>query len=170
VTDRHELGLDDDEHVFAEVTVQYPRHFDRELDPRIAARTSADLGAPDLGGTLFGHRQLRMPKSGIGRYRAWQQHADEVGFPVGGMAMRLGVTERRLIVWTATFVLSHAKHFAGDVPLRRVVQASVSRSMGGGRLHLVLDGSALVTLDTMTPAKARRFAHELLAARDRLRA
>jgi hypothetical protein len=170
MTDRHDLGLEADETVLAELTVQYARHFDRDLDPRVAGSSHAPEPDPGPMPSVFGRGIVRLPRSGIGRYKSWAGHADAIGFPVGGMAMRLGVTERRLIVWTATFVLSHAKHYVGDVPLKRIVQASVTRTMGGGRLHLVLDGEALLTLETMTPGRARHFATELLAARDRLRA
>ncbi len=167
------LGLEPGESILAQLNASYAGRFERELNLPGSDRrptptpTSATMGSILRGGSMGGMSAMHRPRmTGVGRYLQWQHHAASVGFPVAGMAMLLGVSERRLLVYRATFVRGRPKQLAGSLPLRRVVQAAASRRAVSSRVLFVLDGGGIVTLETMSYRRGRRFVDTLLTTRD----
>lgn len=103
--------------------------------------------------------------SAIGAYRRWASDADNAGFPVGGMAMILGVTEHELVVFTSRFFRSRPKRPAGMIPLREIAQMTAMRSLVSGRVVVLLANGSIVELETSRVARARRFVDTVLAQR-----
>ena len=107
--------------------------------------------------------------SGIGAYRRWCDHADTVGFPVGGMTSVLVLADDDLEVHTSTFVRSRPKQRAGSVPLDRIAEFRTAGGVFHTNLVLLLDDGAILEFETALRGRARRFIAAVLARRDSLR-
>jgi hypothetical protein len=161
-----DLGLEPDESVLAELAASFPKRFDRGAALPGAPPLPDTMRSPGAMGGLSRGVLGETRMTSVGRYKRWQQHADSVGFPVAGMAMRLGITQRRLLVWHPTFFRGRPQFLAGSVPLDRIIQASAARAVTSARVYLLFKDGSLVTLETMFLGRARRFVDQLLAARD----
>ncbi len=152
----------DPDRVLARLTVSYARRFERELVLPGAGRGAPEPMPRGLGGLFGGGRRTSV--SGIGRYLRWRQHADSVGFPTAGMAMTLEVTPDELVVHRASFVRGRPLARAGGVPLDRIAQVSVTRSLTTARIIFVFQEATLVTVESMSVRRARRFVDVLREA------
>ncbi len=103
--------------------------------------------------------------SAIGAYRRWADDAEAAGFPVGGMAMILGLTEHDLVIFSSKFFRSRPKFRAGAIPLGDIAQMTAVRSLVSGRLVVLLTNGAIIELETSRVARARRFVGDVLAQR-----
>jgi hypothetical protein len=155
---------------------------DREVDqePLLAAlpvtfakRRTVDAGTFGLPPQSHETQPLRLSRgptlSSIGAYRRWSNAATSAGFPVGGMAMVLGLTEHHLVVFSSHFFRSRPKRRAGQVPLTEIAQMNAMRGVLTGRLVILLNDGSIVELETTRVGRARRFVAALLEQRDRKR-
>src|SRR4051794_8904805 len=97
------------------------------LPVSFARRRTVDAGSfgPPRGttDTAAALRLGRRPSfSGIGAYRRWSADAESAGFPVGGMAMLLGLSATELVVFPPRFFRARPKRRVGAVPLREIAQ------------------------------------------------
>ena len=104
--------------------------------------------------------------STIGAYRKWCNHADSVGFPVGGMQMVLGVDATHLHVFTSTFLLGRAKRLAGSVPLSSIAQFTVVRGLTKSRIALLYSDGAFIEFEAFSRRGARKLVEAAIAHRD----
>lgn len=158
-------ALAPDETVLAALHVTYSNHAMGHVDAlrAVPSRTGSEL--PSFG-RMFGSSARRRRVTGIGRYLQWQESARAAGFPVAGMAMHLQVTERRMRVFSASFVRGRPRRYAGSLPLRHVAQITVRRALFGTQLILLLHDGQMVSVEANSHRKARDFADSLTSARD----
>jgi hypothetical protein len=140
------------------------------LPVTFARRRTVDAGAFGATPTPANNRAVlrstfRPSLSGIGAYRRWSDHAESAGFPVGGMAMLLGLTDDELVVYTPTFVRSRPKRRAGAIRLTDIAQMTAMRSLLSGRVVLLFADGGIVELETMRVGRARRFVAAVMARR-----
>jgi hypothetical protein len=140
------------------------------LPVTFAKRRTVDagtFGGPPAGSTTTAPMRLnRGPSlSAIGSYRKWSSDAQSAGFPVGGMAMVLGLTQHHLAVYSSKFLRSRPKNCAGVVPLSDIVQMTAVRSLLSSRVVVLLINGSIVELETMRMARARRFVKQVLEQR-----
>jgi hypothetical protein len=130
---------------------------------------AGNFGGPPAGTTTATPMRLsRGPSlSAIGAYRKWSSDAQLAGFPVGGMAMVLGLTEHHLAVYSSKFLRSRPKNRAGMVPLSDIVQMTAVRSLLSSRVVVLLTNGSIVELETMRMGRARRFVAQVLEQRAR---
>src|SRR5207244_1065290 len=100
--------------------------------------------------------------------RRWSADAESAGFPVAGMAMILGLTPHDLVVFSSQFLRSRPKRRAGAVPLLDIVQMTAMRSVITARVVVLLRDGAIIELESMRVARARRFVAAVLEQRDKL--
>ena len=144
----------------ATVSVSFARRFTTAIDlyahspeaQRAAQRSATPRSAMQM---LRGTRNHSF--SNIGAYRKWCNHADAVGFPVGGMQMVLGVDAKHLYVFTTTFVRGRPKAIAGSIALRSLAQITFVSGIAKSRIVLLYADGALIELETMSRAKAKAF-------------
>ena len=107
----------------ARVSVSFARRFTETVHSHSARQPQPLGGRPSSLAILRGDRSRSF--STIGAYRKWCNHADSVGFPVGGMQMVLGVDATHLHVFTSTFVLGRVLGWDTPVPVEAVVLAPI---------------------------------------------
>lgn len=127
---------------------------------------AAGDGVPTFGRT-FGSGRRHRRVSGVGRYLQWREGAQAAGFPDAGMAMHLQVTDRRVRVFSASFIRGRPRRYVGSVGLGNVAQVTVQRAVFGTHIVFLMQDGQLVSIETGSARNARRFANALLEARDR---
>jgi hypothetical protein len=163
--DQDPADLEPGETILASLHATYSNHAIGNVDA-LRSPTPTDDGMATFG-RAFGRSPRRRRVTGIGRYLQWQEGARAAGFPVAGMAMHLQLTDRRLRVFSASFVRGHARGYAGSVALSQIAQVTVRRAVFGTRLILLMRDGQLISVESGSARKARRFAAALAAALDR---
>jgi hypothetical protein len=134
-----------------------------EPDERLLSRTPASFRgatAASVRSTFaLGSARLRNQA-----YNAWRMHAESSGFPAAGPEMWLGLTDRRLIVWDTTFILSRPGRIKGVIRLSEVAQVATARHGLVTGLALALTTGQFVEVEAMRGRRLHRFAHALRAA------
>jgi hypothetical protein len=91
-------------------------------------------------------------------FEAWRLVADQSGFPTAGPEMVVGATDRRLVVWRASFWWSRPKALAGSVPLEHVLDAATRRHGLVTSLALVMRHGEVVEVESMHGRRLRALA------------
>jgi hypothetical protein len=143
------------------------------LPVTFAKRRTVDAGTFGLPPESHDTNSLRLSRgptlSSIGAYRRWSADATSAGFPVAGMAMVLGLTERHLTVFSSKFFRSRPKRRAGAVLLSDIAQMTALRGVFTARVVVLLNDGSIVELETMRAGRARRFVAAVLEQRSQLR-
>ena len=136
-----------------------------ELEPeeRLLARAPASFRGATAASirSTFALGSARMRNQA---YDGWRMQAEAVGFPAAGPEMWLGLTDRRLIVWSTTFMLSRPAAVQGVVPLADVAQVATARHGLVTGLAVALTSGQFVEVEAMRGRRLRRFAAAVHAA------
>ena len=97
-------------------------------------------------------------------YHAWREYADAAGFTTVGPDMVVGVTDRRLVVWSTTFVLSRPAKIVGRIPLAKIGDVATARHGIVTGLALALTTGEIVEVEAMRGRRLRRLATALREA------
>lgn len=134
-----------------------------EPDERVLSRTPASF----RGATAASIRAtfaLGSSRSRNQAFNAWRMHAESVGFPAAGPEMWLGLTDRRLIVWDTTLVLSRPGSVKGVIHLSEVAQVVTARHGMVTGLALALTSGQFVEVEAMRGRRLHRFAEAVRGA------
>ena len=160
------LGLEPNEELLDTVLVSYARRFTTPDELRRATERPDPKANPNPSlRTMLGRGPGGGRRSGIGAYRKWCQHADSVGFPVGGMVMTLAITNLRLLVYRPTFVRGRPKLLVGGLPLRSISQCTMQRGILHHRIIVLFSDGGLVEVEPMWRRQAKAFVRTVEAAR-----
>jgi hypothetical protein len=91
-------------------------------------------------------------------YARWVRGANAAGFPIAGPEMVIGVSNERLLVWRTALIRARPKRLAGAVPLTNIQSAGTHRRVFATVLTLLLEGGAIVGVETLHGKHLRRFA------------
>jgi len=80
--------------------------------------------------------------------------------------MVIGVSNKRLLVWRTSFMRAQPKLLAGAVPLAHIQSAGVHRRVFSVVLTLLLEGGAIVGVETMRGKHLRTFASAIPSFND----
>jgi hypothetical protein len=100
----------------------------------------------------------------VGAYHVWREHAQSVGLTTVGPEMVIGVTDRRLVVWSTTFWMNRPDRIVGHVTLAEVAEVATTRHGLVTGLALALTSGQIVELEAMRGRRLRRLATTLQGA------
>jgi hypothetical protein len=106
---------------------------------------------------------LASSRTRLKEFQVWAEAAGPAGFPIARPEMTLGVTDRRVVVWTPTFWLGRPKELAGGIPFSRLAVVEVYRQGLAAALTFGFTNGQFVEVESM---RARR----LRTIRDHVRA
>ena len=94
-------------------------------------------------------------------YARWVRTAGRAGFPVAGPEMVLGVSNERLLVWRTALIRARPRRFAGAISLTSIQSAGVHRRVFSTVLTLLLEGGAIIGVETLHGKRLRAFARTI---------
>lgn len=100
----------------------------------------------------------------VGAYHAWREQTEMAGLSTTGPEMIIGVTDKRLVVWSTTFFLNRPSKLVGHVPHSKVAEVATARHGIVTGLALVLHNGQIVEVEALRGRPLRRLASALRAA------
>jgi len=94
-------------------------------------------------------------------YYTWRDTADVAGFATAGPEMVLGLTDRRLVVWSTSFWFGRPNTITARIPFDKIHDvAAVRHGMVTG-LAVVFTSGAIVEVEAIRGRRLRHLAHTM---------
>jgi hypothetical protein len=131
-----------------------------EPDERVLVRAPASFRGA-LAASLRSTFALSAARRRLESYYAWREPADVAGFATTGPEMVLGLTDRRLVVWSTSFWSGRPRTITARIPLNKIHDvAAVRHGMVTG-LAVVFTSGAIVEVEAIRGRRLRHLANEM---------
>ncbi len=94
----------------------------------------------------------------IKHFAVWSDAAEQAKFPVSKPEMKIGVSDRRVLVWRPSFVAGRPTELVGAIPFDRLADVSVYRQGLAVSLTFLFTDGQIVEVESMRKRRMRKIA------------